>query len=134
VSQQNVEIVRGLVAALNHVDIEAMVEDFYAPDAEFIPAIQAALEGTTYRGSNQIRAYYEEIFDVWRELRVHLEEVRDLGDTVAATGYIATRGKTSGAELNRPWAFVFKLASGKVVWQQNFASPADALKAVGLEE
>jgi ketosteroid isomerase-like protein len=71
---------------------------------------------------------------VWDELRVELQDVKDMGDTVAATGRIRARGKTSGAELDRPWAFVFKLASGKVVWQRNFADPDEALRTVGLEE
>jgi len=134
VTRSNVQIVRGLVEALNRVDIEAMVSDYYASDAEFIPALQAAVEGTVYRGSDQIRAYYEEMNGVWDELRVELQDVRDLGNTVAATRRVRARGKSSGAELDAPWTFAFKLASGKVVWQRNFADHPGALKAVGLEE
>ena len=133
-SPENVQVVRGLVMALNRLDIDAMVNAYYAPQAEFIPAVQAALEGTVYRGSDEIRAYYEEMHGVWDELRVELQDVKDMGDTVAATGCIRARGKTSGAELDNPWGFVFKLTAGKVVWQRNFADPAEALNAVGLEE
>jgi hypothetical protein len=34
-----------------------------------MPALQAALEGTVYRGSDAIRAYYDEINEVFGALR-----------------------------------------------------------------
>jgi ketosteroid isomerase-like protein len=134
VSRESVEVVRKLVAALNEADVDAMVADFYTHEAEFIPAVQAALEGTVYRGSDEIRAYYEEIYAVWDRLQVNLEDLRDVGDTVFAAGSLMLRGKASGVELVRPWAFVFRLAGGKICWQRNFTDRGDALKAVGLEE
>jgi ketosteroid isomerase-like protein len=133
VTQQNLEIVRSLVAALNARDVDAMVGDFYAPDAEFVPAMQGALEGTVYRGSDEIRAYYDEIYAVWDQLRVDLDDVRQSGDTVFATGSVTLRGKTSGVELVRPWAFVFELAAGRVCRQRNFIDRDGALEAAGLE-
>jgi ketosteroid isomerase-like protein len=133
VPQDNVEIVRRLVAALNSSDVDAMVRDFYAPDAEFMPAVQAALEGTVYRGSDQIRAYYHEIYGVWDKLRVELDGLTNAGDAVLATGSVTVRGKTSGAEMSRPWTFVFELVDGLVCRQRNFTDHTAALKAVGLE-
>jgi ketosteroid isomerase-like protein len=41
VSQENVQIVRDLVAALNSADVDGMVSRYYASDAEFVPAMQA---------------------------------------------------------------------------------------------
>jgi ketosteroid isomerase-like protein len=134
VSQENIEIVRRLVAALNDADVDLMVGRFYTHDAEFAPAVQAALEGTVYRGSDQIRAYYREIYGVWDKLRVSLEHVTDVGDSVLATGSVTLRGKSSGAELVAPWTFLFELADGKVRRQRNFIDRAEALRAVGLEE
>jgi ketosteroid isomerase-like protein len=134
VSQENIEIVRRLVAALNDADVDLMVGRFYTQDAEFAPAVQAALEGTVYRGSDQIRAYYREIYGVWDKLRVSLEHVTDVGDSVLATGSVTLRGKSSGAELVAPWTFLFELADGKVRRQRNFIDRAEALRAVGLEE
>src|SRR5690349_12462235 len=123
-SEENVEIVRKLVDALNSADVDAMVHRFYSHDAEFIPAMQAALEGTVYRGSNQIRAYYTEIYGVWDKLQVELDDLTDAGEAVLATGSVTMRGKTSGAELARPWTFVFELAGGKVRRQRNFTDHA----------
>jgi ketosteroid isomerase-like protein len=62
-SSQNVEAVQRLIGALNRGDVDDMVTGFYSPDAEFIPAMQAALEGTVYRGSAEIRAIRR---DLWR--------------------------------------------------------------------
>jgi ketosteroid isomerase-like protein/gamma-glutamylcyclotransferase (GGCT)/AIG2-like uncharacterized protein YtfP len=120
-AQGNVEVIRGLVAALNRMDVDAMVVDFYTPDAEFVPAVQAELEGTVYRGSDAIRAYYDEVREVWEELHVDLDDVREAGGTVIANGSLTLRGRTSGAELVRPWGFVFELENGRVRRQTNFA-------------
>jgi len=133
-SQENVEIVRNLVAALNAADVDSMVARYYTPDAEFKPAVQAALEGTVYRGSGQIRAYYEEIYGIWEKFEVHLADLTERGESVLATGSVTMRGKASGAELVAPWTFVFDLTDGRVRRQRNFTDHADALKAVGLDE
>jgi ketosteroid isomerase-like protein len=134
VGAANLGVVRGLIAALNRRDVEAMVGEFYTADAEFIPALQAALEGTVYRGSAAIRAYYEEIYDVWEELRVEATDLRGLGDIVLATGRVVARGKASGVALDREWAFAFKLVDRKVVWQRNFFGLAEALRVLGLSD
>jgi len=133
-SQENVELVRRLVAALNDADVDAMVGDFYSHEAEFVPAMQAALEGTVYRGTDEIRGYYEEIYSVWDGLRVDLDEATGAGEAVVATGFVTLRGKASGVELVRPWTFVFEITKGKVRRQRNFIDHGEALKAVGLEE
>ena len=61
-SRENVEIVRDLFAAFNGHDVDALVGIFYSPEAEWIPALETALEGgTVYRGSAEIRSYYDEL-------------------------------------------------------------------------
>jgi ketosteroid isomerase-like protein len=132
VSGGNVEAVQGLIAALNRRDVDALVNKFYSADAEFMPALQAALEGTVYRGSDAIRAYYDEIYEVFGELRFDVTDLRDLGDTVRATGRLVARGKGSGLDLDSPLAVVFRLRNGKVVWQQNFLDPAEVLRSSGI--
>jgi len=133
-ARRNIDVVRGLMAALNGRDVDAMVKTFYSPEAEFTPALQAALEGTVYRGSREIRAYYDELYGVWDELRVEVEDLRDLGDTVLGTGRVMARGRSSGVSLDRAWTFAFKLVDGKVVWHRNFLDHADALEALGLAD
>jgi ketosteroid isomerase-like protein len=58
----------------------------------------------------------------------------DIGTSVLARGSVRLRVKASGAELSRPWRFVFEFADGKVRRQRNFTDDFEALKAVGLEE
>lgn len=130
-SKENANVVTGLIAALNRRDTEAMVTSYYSPDVEFVPALQAAVEGTIYRGSDEIRAYYDEIYAVMEELRVDLNEIREQGDTLLAAGVVSTRGRGSGVKLQEPWFFVFRLSENKVVWQRNFTDRAEALGAVG---
>jgi hypothetical protein len=45
-SSQNVNVVQRMIAALNRRDIDTVVVELDSPDAEFIPAMQGALEGT----------------------------------------------------------------------------------------
>jgi ketosteroid isomerase-like protein len=130
VSKGNANVVTGLIAALNSRDTEAMVTSYYSPDVEFIPALQAAIEGTIYRGSDEIRAYYDEIYAIMEELRVDLNEICEQGDTLLAAGVVSTRGRGSGVKLQKPWFFVFRLSRSKVVWQRNFADRAEALRVV----
>ncbi len=38
-ARRNIDVVRGLMAALNGRDVDAMVKTFYSPEAEFTPAL-----------------------------------------------------------------------------------------------
>ena len=129
-SHQNVDVVRGLVAALNDRDVDAMVTRFYSPQAEFIPALQAALEGTVYRGSAEIRGYYDELYELWEDFRVDVADISVAQDAVLAIGRVIATGKASGLRLDRTWTFVFKLRNGRVVWHRNFLDDAEAHDAV----
>jgi hypothetical protein len=62
------------------------------PGFEWFPAIPATLEGGGYQGSEGIETYYREIRDTWTELRVAVDEFRDLSDQVLALGRLEGRG------------------------------------------
>jgi hypothetical protein len=75
VSEENVEIVRRLHAALNRRDIETMVAA-WDEEAEFRP-IMAGLEGTVYRGREGLRQWLAALFEDWETFEGHPEEFHD---------------------------------------------------------
>ena len=44
------------------------------------------------------------------------------------------RGKASGVDVDRVWAYVWTVRDGKALHMEGYANRAEALKAVGLEE
>lgn len=51
-------------------------------EAEWVPAMAGAVEGRVYRGTEELQAYFAELFDSFAEVRLEDREYRDLGDRV----------------------------------------------------
>jgi hypothetical protein len=62
------------------------------------------------------------------------ERIIDAGDQVAVIAAWHGRGKTSGVDVEWRYGAVWTLRNGKVISLVSYSDPADALKAVGLEE
>ena len=131
-SQENVEIVRRGIDAWNQREAEAW-RAWAAPEIEWIPGPAAAVEGTVYRGHDEVAKGLE---SVWQTLDVHFveSEVRDFGESVLWLGRAKVRGTASHVELDQEYAVRCVLRDGKIVTIQGFLGWSDALKAVGLED
>lgn len=128
---ENSEIVRSIIAAWAEGDVEYIVARI-AEDGELIP-LRAQLEGTTYRGREGARRFWEDLHADWEDLELPVEELRDLGDRVLTLGRFTARGRASGVDLDVPIGQIWKLRDGEVVWMKAFSDPAEALRAAGLE-
>jgi ketosteroid isomerase-like protein len=132
-SQENVDAVRRALDGWNRGDVVAWLEPCH-PEVEWFSAIQGRVEGeTVYRGSAELRRFWDEWHSVW-DLTIEVSEIRDLGDTVLALGRIRTRGKTSGIEVESPVGYVFEFDAGLVRKIRAYLDRAEALEAVGLRE
>jgi ketosteroid isomerase-like protein len=135
-SQENVEIVRQMVDAVNRSDPDAFV-GLCAPDVEWE-------ENTTvypglrrrYRGLTELREWlYDAFVEVWEDFRVEIEELVDApDDRVLAGGRLVGRGKASGVETQLRGWWVLWFARGKAVRRQVFLDRPEALEAAGLSE
>ena len=136
-SQENVEIVRQVIAAHRSDDLEAGKKAFLAlwdPSCEYI-RVTAALEPQTYRGHDGIRRYLSDMADDWEEWRAEAGEILDVSeDTVVATGRFHGTGKSSGVPVQARLAAVFVLSEGKILRGHTYPSREEALEAVGLSE
>ena len=133
-SQENVEIVRRSMEGWNRGDFDAWGASAHQ-EIEFSSAIMRQAEGDerAFRGSREMRQYWEEWHSLW-DLHVEVSEIRDLGDTVVAVGGMKVRGKGSGVEVESPVAYVFEFDEGLFRKVRAYLDPGEALKAVGLEE
>jgi ketosteroid isomerase-like protein len=129
---QNVETVRRSIEGWNRGDFDAWTQNSH-PAVEFVSAVRRAAEGdsTPVRGLAEMRQFWDEWHGLW-DVRIELEAVQDLGDTVVALGDIDTRGRTSGVQMEFPIAYVFEFDEGSFRRVSAYLSHAEALAAVGL--
>jgi ketosteroid isomerase-like protein len=131
VTEENVEIVRRLFAAIRERDLGEMLR-IYDPEIEFRPLTGTRIETGGYRGHAGIRAYFEEAGTVWETMHPYADDVRAEGETVVALGHCEVRGRESGAETDTPMAWIFRVRNGRILSTQAFSDAEDALRVAGL--
>jgi ketosteroid isomerase-like protein len=132
-SEEKVEVVERLIAALNAGDVDQYLA-LCTPDVEYVgPAME--LEGVA-RGE-QLRAYLSTLAEVansFRLLRIAVEELQALdGDRVLALTRL-TFIPQDGAPGDQPTASLYYFAGAKVRRIEVFLDRAEALEAAGLRE
>jgi ketosteroid isomerase-like protein len=132
-SQENVDLNYRSHDAFNRRDLEGYLA-LNDPGVEFTP-YERAVEGLgPYRGHEGVRSWWDETLKILPDLRVELDEVRDLGDLTLVRGRLWGHGAGSGASFERTYWGVFHWHDKKVVWWHAFQSEAQALEAARLQE
>jgi ketosteroid isomerase-like protein len=132
-SEENVEIVQRAFDAIRRRDIEALLA-LYDADIEFLPLTGTRVESGGYAGHAGVRSYFEEVAEVWEEMRPYADTTRPVGDHVLVMGGCAVRGIGSGALSDDPMAWVITLDDGKIVRHRGYGSADEALEALELPE
>jgi ketosteroid isomerase-like protein len=78
--------------------------------------------------------YFQAVSETWEEMRLAVDETRDLGDKVLVLGRMQTRGRGSGVPVDEGMASVHEFRDGKIRRVRVYFDRAEALKAVGLDE
>jgi ketosteroid isomerase-like protein len=134
VSQENVEIVREVIAAWNDQDLERWL-GCWDPQCVWVPGLRGQMEGTqTYRGHERLRTYWDEDDAVWQRFLVEVHEFRHKGAEVVAITTGTARGSHSHLEISERMAFRFRVCNRKIVHGQSYLDLNEALEAVGLTE
>ena len=132
-SQENVEIVRRIIEdAVRGAWGE--LAPHLGPDTELYGTVGGLTEGSVWRGSEQVRKFFEEDSDAWDERRLDAEEFIDAGDCVVVLLHEFRRGKGSGVEIETDTAMVYEVRDRHVVRIQGYMDRAEALDAAGLSE
>jgi ketosteroid isomerase-like protein len=135
-SQENVEIVRALIALGEQArenELTSMPLDLVAQDIE-IDLSRRVFNPDTYRGLAGWVRLNDELREVWAEWQVTPERIVAVGDLVVSIETVRGRGRGSGLETEARYASVWTFASGRVTRIEIGLDPHEALKAVGLEE
>jgi ketosteroid isomerase-like protein len=129
-SAENVEVVRSVFAAWLQGD---MATDRLDPEIAMIES--STIPGATSAyGIDAVRRYMASFANYWDEIRFEPQEYIDAGEQVIVVARLVGRGKASGVDVNRVWAYVWTVRDGKALRMEGYANRAEALKAVGLEE
>jgi hypothetical protein len=71
------------------------------PDCEWHPFLTARVEGDPgYHGHNGIRAWFEDVDEMFSEIHVELGQIREVGDRLLVLGHMTARRRGSGAEVS----------------------------------
>jgi ketosteroid isomerase-like protein len=132
--EENVEVVRRILDAINRRNIDAVIEsateDFLADWTN-----SRGLLAGVYQGRAQARRAFETFLEPWESLRWEPEEVIELGDDrVLAVSRLKMRGRGSGVEVNASGASIWTIRDGMAAAVTLYQSRAEALEAAGLRD
>jgi ketosteroid isomerase-like protein len=130
-SQENVDVVRQLIAALNERDVDRYLSLCTGEIELSTPT--TPLDGQT-RGPEGIRKFFATVEEASTTFRVEVERLQTVGrDRVLVFGQlkVVTSG---GVALEHPTTNVYELVAGKVRRVDVYHDREQALEAVGLGE
>jgi ketosteroid isomerase-like protein len=101
------------------------------PEIEFVSML--GIGGRSYLGHDGIREYFQDIESAWAEWNVEVERVSEGVDgRVAIVMTMRARGKESGLELTQRTAHIWTLGDGRLLRNEHYREPEDALRELGL--
>jgi hypothetical protein len=133
-SQENVEVVKRAIAALNDHDVESYLA-WCTADVQMETPV-TPIEGV-YEGADGVRRYFADIFELFPDFRVTIERLEPVGvDRVLGFLRLKVSGRASGITLGGdiPSANVWDFTDGKIKRVRIFLNRREALEAVGLSE
>jgi hypothetical protein len=138
-SDENVEVVKRVVEAVNRRDIDAYLA-CCTDDVQLITPTAAV--GGTYDGPDGIRRFFADVADAGPDFRLTVERLQAVGaDRVLVFTRLTVSGRTSGIPAGweagndyRELGNVYDLVDGKIARTRVFFDREEALEAAGLSE
>jgi ketosteroid isomerase-like protein len=128
-SEENIETVRGAIAALNTRDIDRYL-GLCAPDVELITPV-AAIEGPSV-GAQGIREFFAGVDEAWTEFRLDVAELQALDERrVLAVGEVRSVSK-GGFASTLPFVNIYEIEGAKLRRIRVYNDPGEGLRAAGL--
>jgi ketosteroid isomerase-like protein len=122
--------VRAFAEAITSHDLERALAVCH-PEVVFLSIL--AVSGSAYVGHGGIRKYFDDIASAWEEWSVDVHRVTAAPDgRVAIVMTMRARGKGSGAPLSELTGHVWTLKDGKLLRNEPFRDPEEALRSAGL--
>jgi ketosteroid isomerase-like protein len=135
-SQENVEVARrALEAVFRRPKPDfATINALFHSEHEHVSGI-GRVEGGLSVGAKGFRNVLDNMSEAWESWEAHIEQARSIDDDRVLLA-VAFRGRSrlAGVPVEQQAAEVMTVRAGKVVRTENYSSPEEALKAVGLAE
>ena len=131
-SQENVEVVKRAVGAINRRDIDG----YLACCTEDVQLVTPVAEvGGAYDGPEGIRRFFTDIGDAAPDFKIVIESLEAVGpDRVFGFMRVLGTGRASGIPIENATGNVYDFAGGKIQRIRIFFDREQALKAAGLRE
>ena len=132
-SQENSELrslAEAAFGALNARDLDGFIA-VAAEDVEFTSMV-AEMEGTTFRGHDGIRMWWETVVSAFGDVHWEVLDVRGPGERALA--HVRMDGTLGEVPVNLTMWLAATLHDGKVTWWSWHRAEQEALEAVGLRE
>ena len=144
-SEENVELIKGILSAYEGLDFIAFMRDtdpadlrsayeaVYDPDIEIV-WVDTSPDSGPFHGIDEAMRAFEEWFESFDEFYMRTTEFLDAGDEVIVTAVTPGRGKGSGAQVEMTVHWVIAVKDGKIARLHEYSTKAGALEAAGLSE
>jgi len=130
VPSESEETARRFADAVTRGDCEAAVALCH-PEIVFDSVL--GISGRAYLGHDGVREYFDDVATAWKEWTVEVERVAEAADgRVAIVMTMHARGKGSGASLAERTAHIWTLRDGRLLCNEPYREPEQALRALGL--
>jgi ketosteroid isomerase-like protein len=136
-SEENVELLRGLLAGAADLDKQALLDalpELIAqtcdPGIEWVEDPQRA-DARVYRGHEGVRESWERWLENFDEYGTDVERMSDYGDKVLVVAREHGRGKRSGATVSQRVYSVVSFRDGKITRYEEFLDEQAAREATG---
>ena len=91
------------------------------------------ISGRAYRGHDGIQEYLDDVASAWEHWTVEVERVAEAADgRVVIVMTMHARGRGSGATLEARTAHIWTLSDGRLLRNQLYRDPEQALRDLGL--
>jgi ketosteroid isomerase-like protein len=130
-SQENVELIRRQIEALNREDWDAAFKDA-APEAEFDLSRAVGIDRGVYT-LRQMRRLAEEFAKAWESVQFGADEFIDAGEHVVTPFTNLLRGR-DGIEVEARGIWVWTIRDRAIVRACLYQEREEALEAAGLSE
>jgi ketosteroid isomerase-like protein len=138
-SQENVEIVRRVYELFNEWGVDPRpgnkpdLPPLLHPEVEFHTYVGAP-EAGVYRGRDAVVEYHERVFGEFESVRIEVEELLPVGESVVIVTRQHTVPRGSEAEITQDVVDVWMIRDGLLAERRPFSTRAEALEAVGWRE
>ena len=135
-SQQNVEIVREVIALMNagaNGELEPRLFDLFAPEA-LLDMSRRPLHPDVYQGHPGLLRLRREVPEVWDGFLLAPERIMDAGESVMVIETQPPRAGPRGAKLERRSAVIWTVRNSRVIRMEMGLEAQEALELVRLRE